>query len=108
MLAVDVGDLGPEVGRRNELVDRRMDEHARGVDAGLVAEHVEADAGLGRLHGDAAHLLEAAGQGSQLFVLEVRDLDPEEVAELKQHLVHRRVAGPLPYAVDARREHLGA
>ena len=33
MLAVDVGDLGAEVGGRHELVDRGMDQHARGVDA---------------------------------------------------------------------------
>jgi len=33
MLAVDVGDFGAEIRRRDELVDRRMDEHAGGVNA---------------------------------------------------------------------------
>src|SRR5438128_2688717 len=72
----------------------------------LVAEDVGPEAWLGRLDRHPAHLLEVAGQRAQLLVLEIRDLDPEQVAELQQHLVHRRVAGALADAVDARGEDL--
>ena len=72
-----------------------------------MAEDVETDARLGRLHGHPAHPLERAGQGAQLLVLEARDLDPEQVAKLQQDLVHRRVACALTDAVDAGGEDLG-
>src|SRR5487761_85233 len=71
-------------------------------------EHVEADAGFGRLHRDAAHELEMAGEVTKLLVLEVRDLDAEEVSELHEHLVHRSIASPLADAVDARGENFSS
>ena len=71
-------------------------------------EHIEPDAGLGRLHRDAAHQLQMTSQVAQLLVLEAGDLDAEQVAQLQQHLVHGRVAGSLADAVDAGREHLRA
>src|SRR6266545_1044842 len=83
-----------------------MDQHPRGVDARLMREHVQPDARLGRLHWDPADTLEVARQLAQLVVLEVRDLDAEQVAQLHQHLVHGRVAGSLAYSVDARGEDL--
>src|SRR5216683_840874 len=108
MFAVHVIDLGPHVRRGKELVDGGVDEHAGRVDAGLVREYVQADAGLGGLHRDSRHALEMAREVAQLLVLEIRDLDAEEIAQLHEHLVHRRVAGALADAVDARREHLRA
>src|SRR5438094_9322259 len=71
-----------------------------------MAEDVETDARLGRLHGHPAHPLECACEGAQLLVLEARDLDPEQVAKLQQDLVHRGVAGALADAVDAGGENL--
>src|SRR5579864_7226479 len=108
MLAIDVRDLGAEVGRRDELIDRGVDEHARRVDSRLVAEDVQTNAWLRRLHRNPADLFEVARQGPQLLVLETGDLDPEQVAELHQDLMHRSVARAFPDAVDARGEDLGA
>src|SRR5579864_475363 len=108
MLAIYVRDLGPEVGRWDELVNRRVDEHAGGVDSRFVAEDVEPDPGLGWLHGNPADALEVAGQHPELLVLEAGDLDAEEVPQLHHHLVHGRVSGSLADAVDARGEHLRA
>src|SRR2546421_3532285 len=48
VLAVHVADLLSQVLRRDELVDRRVDQHSRGMDAGFVAEDVETDAWFGR------------------------------------------------------------
>src|SRR5712675_2477495 len=108
MRAVDGGDLSPEVGRGNELVDRGMNEHSGGVDPGLMAEHVEPDARLGRLNRNAADLLEMAGERAQLVVLEAGNLDAKQVAELQQDLVHWSIASSLADAVHAGGEHLGA
>src|SRR5471030_683021 len=105
MLAVDVLDVGAKVGRRHELIDRRMDEHAGSVDPGFVGEDIQADARLSWLHRDAAHKLEMAREGTKLLVLEMWDLDAEKVTKLHEHLVHRGVARPLSDAVDARGEH---
>src|ERR1700730_8079947 len=91
MLAVDVTDLAAEVFRWDELVDRRVDEHARGVDSRLVAEDVEPDSGLGRLHEDAADPLQVPRQLPKLLVAKAGDLDLEQVAQLQQNLVHGRV-----------------
>src|SRR5471032_696889 len=105
MLAVDVLDVGAKVGRWHELIDRRMDEHAGSVDPGFVGEDVQADAGLGRLHGDAADELEVPREVGKLLVLEMWDLDAKEVTKLHEHLVHRGIARSLADAVDARGEH---
>src|SRR5258708_32382393 len=106
MVPVHIREFGAEIGRREELIDRWVNQHAGGVDAGLVAEYVEPDAWLRRLHGNAAHLLEMSRELAQPLVLEARDLDAEQVTELHQHLVHRSVAGALTDAVDTGREHL--
>src|ERR1700694_3608172 len=101
MLAVDVRDLGAQVRRRYELIDRGMDEHAGGVDARLMAEDVEPDARLGGLNRNPADLLEVARQRAQLLVLEARDLDAEQVTQLQQHLVPRSIARSFTDAVHA-------
>src|SRR5437879_1020606 len=108
MLSIDVLDLGPKVRGRQELIDRGVNQHPGRVNAGLVAEDVEADAGLRRLHGDSSHPLEVAGKLAQLLVLEMRDFDSKQVTELQKDLVHRRIPRSLANAVDAGREHLGA
>src|SRR5258708_5366775 len=48
------------------------------------------------------------GWGAQLLVLEARDLDAEEVTQLQEDLVHRRVACALADAVDAGGKELRA
>src|SRR5215472_40904 len=101
VLAVHIPDLGAEVRGRDELIDLRVDKHPGGVDAGLVAEDVEAYAGLGRRHGDAAQSLHQPRQVAQPFVPEAWYLYAEQITQLQQHLVHGRVAGTLADAVDA-------
>ncbi len=78
------------------------------MDARLMREHVQADARLCGLDWDPGHALQVSRQVAQLLVFELWDLDAEQVTQLQEHLMHRRVAGALANAVDARREHLGA
>src|SRR5919198_6116357 len=108
VLAVHVAHLLAEIDRGDELIDSRMDQHAGCMDAGLVAEHVMPDSGLCRRHHDATDPLHVMRELAQFLVFEAGDLDPEQITQLEQHLVHGRVARSLTDPVHRGREDFGA
>jgi hypothetical protein len=81
--------------RLDDLVDRGVDGHPRGVDAGLVAEDVVPDDRLGGADGDAAILLHLASEVPEHVVAEAGDGDPVELLQDHDRGVERRVARAL-------------